>query len=192
MRVEILIFLILFLIQLISILKIKSDLKKEVLYAKAILKSTEILKEYTELYINNEIQKYPNVSEFIERKFDTLDTLLDANSFNEIGISEIPKDKKWDNEKIEKMLNELKEAPENIKGIFKRLLTTNSIIFDNAKVKFLGIYISGRLFFRVSYMMFLLKILVKVCFSGLKRFKENKVKQEIDFIVNNEKIEIMM
>nr|DAR91502.1 MAG TPA: hypothetical protein [Caudoviricetes sp.] len=192
MRVEILIFLILFLIQLISILKIKSDLKKEVLYAKAILKSTEILKEYTELYINNEIQKYPNVSEFIERKFDTLDTLLDADSFNEIGISEIPKDKKWDNEKIEKMLNELKEAPENIKGIFKRLLTTNSIIFDNAKVKFLGIYISGRLFFRVSYMMFLLKILVKVCFSGLKRFKENKVKQEIDFIVNNEKIEIMM
>nr|DAP68819.1 MAG TPA: hypothetical protein [Caudoviricetes sp.]DAX49584.1 MAG TPA: hypothetical protein [Caudoviricetes sp.] len=192
MRVEILIFLILFLIQLISILKIKSDLKKEVLYAKAILKSTEILKEYTELYINNEIQKYPNVSEFIERKFDTLDTLLDANSFNEIGISEIPKDKKWDNEKIEKMLNELKEAPENIKGIFKRLLTTNSIIFDNAKVKFLGIYISGRLFFRVSYMMFLLKILVKICFSGLKRFKENKVKQEIDFIVNNEKIEIMM
>ena len=108
MRVEILIFLILFLIQLISILKIKSDLKKEVLYAKAILKSTEILKEYTELYINNEIQKYPNVSEFIERKFDTLDTLLDADSFNEIGISEIPKDKKWDNEKIEKMLNELK------------------------------------------------------------------------------------
>nr|DAN52981.1 MAG TPA: hypothetical protein [Caudoviricetes sp.] len=192
MRVEILIFLILFLIQLISILKIKSDLKKEVLYAKAILKSTEILKEYTELYINNEIQKYPNVSEFIERKFDTLDTLLDANSFNEIGISEIPKDKKWDNEKIEKMLNELKEAPENIKGIFKRLLTTNSIIFDNAKVKFLGIYISGRLFFRVSYMMFLLKILVKICFSGLKRFKENKAKQEIDFIVNNEKIEIMM
>lgn len=192
MRIEILIFLILFLIQFISILKIKSDLKKEVLYAKAILKSTEILKEYTELYINNEIQKYPNVSEFIERKFDTLDTLLDANSFNEIGISEIPKDKKWDNEKIEKMLNELKEAPENIKGIFKRLLTTNSIIFDNAKVKFLGIYISGRLFFRVSYMMFLLKILVKICFSGLKRFKENKVKQEIDFIVNNEKIEIMM
>ena len=61
MRVEILIFLILFLIQFISILKIKSDLKKEVLYAKAILKSTEILKEYTELYINNEIQKYPNV-----------------------------------------------------------------------------------------------------------------------------------
>ena len=192
MRVEILIFLILFLIQLISILKIKSDLKKEVLYAKAILKSTEILKEYTELYINNEIQKYPNVSEFIERKFDTLDTLLDANSFNEIGISEIPKDKKWDNEKIEKMLNELKEAPENIKGIFKRLLATNSIIFDNAKVKFFGIYISGQLFFRVSYMMFLLKILVKICFSGLKRFKENKVKQEIDFIVNNEKIEIMM
>lgn len=192
MRVEILIFLILFLIQFISILKIKSDLKKEVLYAKEILESTEILKEYTELYINNEIQKYPNVSEFIERKFDTLDTLLDANSFNEIGISEIPKDKKWDNEKIEKMLNELKEAPENIKGIFKRLLTTNSIIFDNAKVKFLGIYISGRLFFRVSYMMFLLKILVKICFSGLKRFKENKVKQEIDFIVNNEKIEIMM
>lgn len=192
MRVEILIFLILFLIQLISILKIKSDLKKEVLYAKAILKSTEILKEYTELYINNEIQKYPNVSEFIERKFDTLDTLLDANSFNEIGISEIPKDKKWDNEKIEKMLNELKEAPENIKGIFKRLLATNSIIFDNAKVKFLGIYISGQLFFRVSYMMFLLKILVKICFSGLKRFKENKVRQEIGFIVNNEKIEIMM
>jgi len=192
MRVEILIFLILFLIQLISILKIKSDLKKEVLYAKAILKSTEILKEYTELYINNEIQKYPNVSEFIERKFDTLDTLLDANSFNEIGISEIPKDKKWDNEKIEKMLNELKEAPENIKGIFKRLLATNSIIFDNAKVKFLGIYISGQLFFGVSYMMFLLKILVKICFSGLKRFKENKVRQEIGFIVNNEKIEIMM
>ena len=192
MRIEILIFLILFLIQFIFVLKVKSDLKKEVLYAKAILKSTEILKEYTELYINNEIQKYPNVSEFIERKFDTLDTLLDANSFNEIGISEIPKDKKWDNEKIEKMLNELKEAPENIKGIFKRLLTTNSIIFDNAKVKFLGIYISGRLFFRVSYMMFLLKILVKICFSGLKRFKENKVKQEIDFIVNNEKIEIMM
>lgn len=192
MRVEILIFLILFLIQLISILKIKSDLKKEVLYAKAILKSTEILKEYTELYINNEIQKYPNVSEFIERKFDTLDTLLDANSFNEIGISEIPKDKKWDNEKIEKMLNELKEAPENIKGIFKRLLATNSIIFDNAKVKFFGIYISGQLFFRVSYMMFLLKILVKICFSGLKRFKENKVRQEIGFIVNNEKIEIMM
>ena len=192
MRVEILICLILLLIQLSSILKIKSDLKKEVLYAKAILKSTEILKEYTELYINNEIQKYPNVSEFIERKFDTLDTLLDANSFNEIGISEIPKDKKWDNEKIEKMLNELKEAPENIKGIFKRLLATNSIIFDNAKVKFLGIYISGQLFFRVSYMMFLLKILVKICFSGLKRFKENKVRQEIGFIVNNEKIEIMM
>lgn len=190
MRIEILIFLILFLIQFIFILKVKSDLKKEVLYAKAILKSTEVLREYTELYTNNEIQKYPNVTEFIERKFDTLDTLLEADSFDEIRISEIPKDKKWNNEKIEKMLNELKGAPECIKIIFKKLLDANNIVFDNAKVKFLGIHIRGKLFFRASYIVFLSKILTKICFSGLKRFKENKEKQEIDFIVK-EKLEIV-
>ena len=190
MRIEILIFLTLFLIQFIFILKVKSDLKKEVLYAKAILKSTEVLREYTELYTNNEIQKYPNVTEFIERKFDTLDTLLEADSFDEIRISEIPKDKKWNNEKIEKMLNELKGAPECIKIIFKKLLDANNIVFDNAKVKFLGIHIRGKLFFRASYIVFLSKILTKICFSGLKRFKENKEKQEIDFIVK-EKLEIV-
>lgn len=190
MRIEILIFLTLFLIQFIFILKVKSDLKKEVLYAKAILKSTEVLREYTELYTNNEIQKYPNVTEFIERKFDTLDTLLEADSFDEIRISEIPKDKKWNNEKIEKMLNELKGAPECIKIIFKKLLDANNIVFDNAKVKFLGIHIRGKLFFRASYIVFLSKVLTKICFSGLKRFKENKEKQEIDFIVK-EKLEIV-
>lgn len=190
MRIEILIFLILFLIQFIFILKVKSDLKKEVLYAKAILKSTEVLREYTELYTNNEIQKYPNVTEFIERKFDTLDTLLEADSFDEIRISEIPKDKKWNNEKIEKMLNELKGAPECIKIIFKKLLDANNIVFDNAKVKFLGVHIRGKLFFRASYIVFLSKVLTKICFSGLKRFKENKEKQEIDFIVK-EKLEIV-
>lgn len=191
MRIEILIFLILFFVQFIFILKIKSDLKREVLYAEAILKSTEVLKEYTELYIDNKIQKYPNVSEFIEKRFDVLDILWYANSFNEIRISEIPENEKWDNEKIERMLNELKASPENIQNVFKRLLNVNNLVFDNAKVKFLGIYIRGRLFFRVSYMVFLLKALFKICFSGLKRFNENKVKQEINFMVNKEKIEIV-
>ena len=130
------------------------------------------------------------MTEFIERKFDTLDTLLEADSFDEIRISEIPKDKKWNNEKIEKMLNELKGAPECIKIIFKKLLDANNIVFDNAKVKFLGIHIRGKLFFRASYIVFLSKVLTKICFSGLKRFKENKEKQEIDFIVK-EKLEIV-
>ena len=191
MRIEILIFLILFLIQFIFVLKVKSDLKKEVLYAKAILTSTEILEEYTELCIDNEVQKYSHVSEFIERNFDTLDILLNANSFNEIGISESPEEEKWDNEKIQKMLNELEEAPKIIKDIFKKTLDTTNIIFDNAKIKFFGIYISGKLFFKISYIVLLSKTLVKICFSELKRFKENKAKQEIGFIGINEKIEIV-
>ena len=135
MRIEILIFLILFLIQFIFVLKVKSDLKKEVLYAKVILTSTEILEEYTELCIDNEVQKYSHVSEFIERNFDTLDILLNANSFNEIGISESPEEEKWDNEKIQKMLNELEEAPKIIKDIFKKTLDTTNIIFDNRPVR---------------------------------------------------------
>lgn len=192
MRVEILIFLALFFIQFIFIIKIKSNLKKEVVYAKAVSKNTEILKEYTELYVNNEIQKYPNVLEFIEIKLDVLEILLHANSFNEICISEIPKNQKWNNEKIEKMLKELNEAPINIKNIFKKLIDTNNIVFDNAKIKFFGRhYIKGKVFFRTLDVIFTVKALVKNCFFGLAKFEENKIKQEIDFLVNKEKLEII-
>ena len=173
MKVELVLFTILFLLQGFLYFRVKNAMKRRVLFIEVYEDFIKLYCRYIELCYDDKISKKSKVNYFLKEKFKALNILEKCTSFENIILEANHKKKILNEREIEELISELNTSTDEVKELFSDLLIVNKKLFKSIKVKFKnGILISGKIYFFVLIIKFILKVLFEF-------FNDKKGKEEV-------------
>lgn len=191
MKVELVLFTTLFLLQGFLYFRVKNAMKRKVLFIEVYGDFIKLYCRYIELYYDDKISKKSKVNYFLKEKFKALNILEKCTSFENIILVANHKRKILNEKEIEELISELNTSTNEVKELFNDLLIINKKLFKSIKVKFKnGILISGKIYFFVLIIKFILKVIFE--FFNNKKGKEEvkKAKEETAIRLYNRKNQV--
>lgn len=179
MRVELTIFIVLFLLQGLLYIKVKKELRKSNRFFEISKEFIELYATYIKLRTEQKIGRKSTVDLFFREKFEMVDVLLNCSSFDKL-ISVPNPNKKMNEGQIKKLLTDIKNSDSEVLKLFNRTMEVDINLFKSVRVQLKnGFKISGNLYFQFFRLKFLLKIILDTTQKSGNQKQENEItKQE--------------
>lgn len=123
MKVLILIFVTLFIIQQYQYIKIKNKIILNEEFSKIYLKSIKVYTVYMQFLKEKKLQKYPATKKILSRMFSNIQVFLESSSFQEITCHKVPKNEQLKyNNVLEAFSKEKENLTEEIESLFEDIM----------------------------------------------------------------------